>query len=173
MTPTARRETHAAMVRFADGDRLAFRQVFDALWPALLTLTTRALASRADAEDAAQRALLKVFDRIVDLDREHDGVAWAVTICGYEILTMRRQIHRRREDDAAIEPADGRPPADAVLVDVELRSAVHAAIALLPHRDREAIAGVLLGEPPTGETERKRRFRAIERLRAAWRKAHG
>jgi RNA polymerase sigma factor (sigma-70 family) len=172
MTPEARRETHAAMVRFADGDRSAFRQVFDALWPLLLALTSRSLASRADAEDAAQRAVLKMFDRIVDLDRERDGVAWAVTICGYEILTARRQLHRRRED-VVNEVLDPGPTVQDVLIDEELRRAVHDAIAALAERDRDALGGLLLGTRPVGETERKRRFRAIERLRAAWRKVHG
>jgi RNA polymerase sigma factor (sigma-70 family) len=161
------------MVRFADGDRSAFRPVFDALWPLLLALTSRALANRADAEDAAQRALLKVFDRIVDLDRERDGVAWAVTICGYEILTVRRQHHRRREDDVEIEPLDTTPSARDALLDEELRLAIRALVAEMSDRDRTALSALLLGSKPDSETERKRRFRAIERLRAAWRKAHG
>jgi DNA-directed RNA polymerase specialized sigma24 family protein len=83
------------MVRFADGDRGAFREVFDGLWPMSLALATRSLMQRADAEDVAQRAILKVFDRIVDLDRERDGVAWAMTITAFEVLTMRKQISAR------------------------------------------------------------------------------
>src|SRR2546430_146863 len=95
-TQDGRRVIHAAMVRFADGDRTAFRDVFDALWPAMLGLAMRGLP-RADAEDAAQRAILKVFDRIVDLDRTRDGVAWAMTIAAYEVMTSRQQQRRRRE----------------------------------------------------------------------------
>jgi DNA-directed RNA polymerase specialized sigma24 family protein len=102
MTPARRREVNAAMIRFADGDRAAFRVVFDALWPVLLAFTSRVLPVRADAEDAAQRALLKLFDRIADLDRDRDGVAWAITIASYEVLTIRRTRGRRREQEDAV-----------------------------------------------------------------------
>lgn len=175
MTPAARREINAAMIRFADGERAAFREVFDALWPVLLAFTARTLANRADAEDAAQRALLKVFARIADLDRGRDGVAWAITIASYEVLTIRRAHGRRREHavDALRATADGHALADERLSRDELIAAVRATIGELPARDRAALATLLDDQPAAGETERKRRFRAIERLRALWRKAHG
>lgn len=160
------------MVRFAEGDRGAFRDVFDALWPILLALATRSLPSRADAEDAAQCAMLKVFGRIVDLDRSRDGVAWAMTIAGFEVLTLRRQHQRRREDGAEVDLADQRPSAIEEILDEELRASLLAMIAETSQRDRAALSALLLGAKPTGEAARKRRFRAIERLRSMWRKAH-
>lgn len=175
MTPARRRQIHDAMVRFADGNRAAFREVFDALWPVLLAFTQRTLTVRADAEDAAQRALLKVFDRIVDLDRTRDGVAWAVTIAAYEVMTVRRQSTRRREQSAEvlIAVADGAPsPVDHVVRE-ELRDAVRAAIGELPERDQVVLAAALHDVVMSGETERKRRFRAFGRLRDLWRKTHG
>jgi RNA polymerase sigma-70 factor (ECF subfamily) len=173
MTRDERRRVHAAMVRFADGDRTAFRDVFDALWPVLLGVCARSLANRADAEDAAQRAMLKVFDRIVDLDPRRDGVAWAVTIAGYEVLTARRQQLRRREAGAAVDVVDAGPSVEDAVIAEDLRDAVRDVIARLPQRDQDALGGLLLGDTPRGEAERKRRFRAIDRLRSAWRKAHG
>lgn len=175
MTPACRRELHAAMLRFADGDRAAFREVFDVLWPVLLSFTGRTLVNRADAEDAAQRALLKVFDRIIDMDRARDGATWAITIAAYEVMTVRREQLRRREQsvELLVAVADGQlSPADRVVRD-DLHAAVRDAIGELPARDQAALAELLDEAPRSGETERKRRFRAIERLRALWRKAHG
>lgn len=175
MTPARRREIHDAMVRFADGDRAAFRAVFDALWPVLLSVTQRTLTIRADAEDAAQRALLRVFDRIADVDRARDGVAWAVTIAAYEVMTLRRQHMRRREQSAEvlIAVADGGPSPTDHVIGEELRAAVRAAIGELPERDQVVLVAALDEVATSGETERKRRFRAFGRLRALWRKAHG
>ena len=173
MNATERARLHAAMVRFADGDRAAFRDVFDGLWPMCLALATRSLAQRADAEDVAQRALLKVFDRIVDLDPGRDGVAWAMTITAFEVLTIRKQHTRRREQASAPDRVDDRPSAGEQLIAHELAPQVAAMIGELSDRDREALEAMLSGRTPRGETERKRRFRAVERLRAAWRKAHG
>lgn len=163
------------MVRFADGDRAAFREVFDALWPLCLAIATRALVHHADAEDTAQRALLKVFDRIVDLDRARDGVAWAMTLAAFEVLTTRKQRARRREDADAVgvEVIDDTPSARDLVLERELRDSVRAAIGELSELDQQALTLMLSGTTTRGETERKRRFRAIERLRAAWRKAHG
>jgi RNA polymerase sigma factor (sigma-70 family) len=173
MTGAERPRLQNAMIRFADGDRAAFRDVFDGLWPMCLALATRSLALRSDAEDVAQRALLKVFDRIVDLDRDRDGIAWAMTITAYEVLTLRKQRTRRREDDVEVDWIDAQPLAVEQLLERELYESVREIIGEMSDRDREALEAMLLGETPRGETERKRRFRAIERLRAAWRKAHG
>jgi DNA-directed RNA polymerase specialized sigma24 family protein len=177
MTPDQRRQIHDAMVRFADGDRTAFRTVFDGLWPVLLGISARSLAVRADAEDAAQHALLKVFSRIADMDRGRDGVAWAITIASFEVMTARRQRQRRREapDDALMATADHAPQADERVWRAQMNDAVRATVGGLAERDQVALAAWLDEAAPTAPTEtvRKRRFRAIERLRAAWRNAHG
>lgn len=173
MTSAERARLQNAMSRFADGERAAFREVFDGLWPMCLALATRSFAQRADAEDVAQRALLKIFDRIVDFDHSRDGIAWAMTIAAYELLTLRKQRIRRREADVEIDVIDARPLAAQQLIERELYENVHEIIGAMSARDQQALASLLLGETPRGETERKRRFRAIERLRAAWRKAHG
>jgi RNA polymerase sigma factor (sigma-70 family) len=173
MNVTERARLHAAMVRFADGERAAFRDVFDGLWPMCLALATRSLVQRVDAEDVAQRAILKVFDRIVDLDRNLDGVAWAMTITAFEVLTLRKQHLRRREDAVAADREDPRSAASDQLIEHELTTQVHALIGELSDRDRDALDAMLSGRTARGETERKRRFRAIERLRAAWRKTYG
>jgi RNA polymerase sigma factor (sigma-70 family) len=168
-----RARLHTAVVRFAGGDRASFREVFDGLWPVCLSLAKRTLHETADAEDTAQRAILKVFDRIVDFDRERDGVSWALTITAFEILTTRKQRMRRREDARELDVVDERPNASDMLLEQELRANVRDLIGEMLDRDREALEVLLSGEKPTGETARKRRYRALERLRAAWRKAHG
>jgi RNA polymerase sigma factor (sigma-70 family) len=176
MNAGQRREVHQAMVRFSDGDRDAFRAVFDGLWPALLSFARGMGLSEPDAEDAAQKALLRVFDQIADLDPGRDGVAWALTLTAYEVLTIRKQRSRRREaaGEALAAIRDERADPEALTLQVELHRRVHEAVGALEERDRAALALVLAdAEPSLGETARKRRYRAIERLRAWWGRAHG
>ena len=164
------------MVQFADGERAAFQPLFDALWPVLLAFTSRTLERGADAEDAAQAAMLKVFSRIADFDRGRDGVSWALGIAGYEVMTVRKQRARRREAGSGALDRLEQPGGDVAerLMNDELREAVLALVGELPERDRAALSYAFTGAaPPTNETSRKRRFRALERLRAAWRRAHG
>jgi RNA polymerase sigma-70 factor (ECF subfamily) len=176
MDAERRRQIQAWMVQFADGELAAFQPLFDALWPVLLAFTSRTLERRADAEDAAQAAMVKMFSRIADFDRGRDGVSWALGIASYEVMTVRKQRARRREaGSGALDRLEqhGADVEDGMMGD-ELRGAVLTLVGELPDRDQAALAYAFTGTtPPTDETSRKRRFRALERLRAAWRRAHG
>ena len=176
MTDEQRRDIHAAMVRLAHGDRDAFGLVFDGLWPHVHGFVMRAMPGNPDAEDLAQQTLLKIFARISDFDTGRDGVAWAFGIASYEIKTLRRQVQRRREvpdEDGMDRPARAHTP-EEVAIDRDLRAALIAALGELAAADRAA----LLNEGPDGSSSlspsawRKRRQRALERLRAVWRKRH-
>jgi RNA polymerase sigma factor (sigma-70 family) len=175
MDAEQRGELNTLLRQYADGERAAFQPLFDRLWPALLAFTRRAQGSQADGEDAAQQALLKVFARIVDFDRERDGLSWALAIAVYETMTIRKQRARRR-DAGEVPPTiqDERPNQEESAMRAELRAAVQEILGGLSPRDQEALAYLFTGaEPARDETARKRRFRALERLRAAWRRAHG
>jgi len=176
MDPDRRRQIQGWMVRFADGDRGAFQPLFQALWPVVLAFAAKGLERPADAEDAAQQAMLKVFARIVDFDRSRDGLSWALGIAGFEVMTIRKQRARRHETGPAVLAGvadDGSGVEDRVSAQ-ELGSAVIDLVGDLSERDQAALAHAFRGEsPPTDERSRKQRLRALERLRAAWRKVHG
>lgn len=172
----SRRDLHLAMVRFSDGDRTAFHTVFDGLWPILFAFTRGMRLGSADAEDAAQRALLLVFSRIADLDPERDGVAWALTLAAYEVLTIRKQQARRRETpaEALTETRDARPGPEEATIAEDLRRCLREAVGELKEADRVALEELLAdAELDPSERGRKRRYRASERLRTWWRRVHG
>jgi RNA polymerase sigma-70 factor (ECF subfamily) len=176
MDADRRRQLQAWMVQFADGDRAAFQPLFDGLWPVLLAFTSRALVPAADAEDVAQQVMLKVFSRIADFDRTRDGVSWALGIAAYEVMTLRRRRARRREHTGAtLERVDEEGSnLEERAIAGQLSRALRELVGELPERDRDALEFAFAGEPaPTGDTWRKRRLRAVERLRAAWRRAYG
>jgi RNA polymerase sigma-70 factor (ECF subfamily) len=161
--------------RLADGDRAAFHPLFVRLWPLLRGFAGRCLPP-AEAEDAAQEALLRVFARAVEFDRERDALAWVLGIAAYEIRTSRRRRQRRREqhDGALAALADpGRSPEDAALA-ADLERILGAALASLRPGDAETLLAYARGERPDlpGPTFRKRVERALGRLRGAWRLNH-
>lgn len=177
MDPETRRQIHDAIVRLAEGDRSVFPFVFDALWPRILRFVERAMPGRAEAEDLAQQALLKLFARIAEFDTSRDGVAWAFGIVAYEIRTLRRQEQRRREsphDAAAGRAADLSQSPEALAVLEDLTRALTAALGQLSTADREVLLADDTGEisAPSPSALRKRRQRALERLRTAWRRLH-
>jgi len=177
MDPHHRRQIHEAMVRLAEGDRSAFAFVFDELWPPILRFVERALPGRAEAEDVAQQALVKLFARIAEFDTGRDGVAWAFGIVSYEVKTLRRQEQRRREvryDAGADRIADRSQSPELRAIQDDLARALEAALGELAPADRALLVDGEVAMPgaPSATTLRKRRQRAIERLRSAWRKRH-
>jgi len=172
MNAPQRRAVNEAMVRLAGGERAAFDAVFAGLWPDLLAFVRAAMPSHPDAEDLAQQTLLKIFFRISDFDTARDGVAWAFGIAMYEVRTLRRTRGRRREvsGDAIAAAADRAPSPEEQAIDGDLRRALTGALGTLTEADREMLRGD--ARPALGVSAaawRKRRQRALERLRAIWR----
>jgi RNA polymerase sigma-70 factor (ECF subfamily) len=163
------------MKRLAQGDRTAIEPSFTALWPVLRTFSARALGNDADAEDAAQRAVTKLFTQVADFDPTRDAVAWALTIASYECRTIRRQRQRRREvaDDALLPLADSGGTPEGTAVERDLEAAVREIVKELRPEDAEAIfASVTEARPRNDATFRKRLERALGRLRLAWKAKH-
>jgi RNA polymerase sigma-70 factor (ECF subfamily) len=173
---TTRAEIDDALARLADGDRSAFDPMFSALWPIVLSLSTRMLGSGADAEDAAQQAMFKIFDRIGEYDRDRSGVSWALGIAAWECRAARTKRARRREDGAA-DPADG--PTDlaspeALVTERQLVAAAREILESLSVGEQETLRATFEEWPgASGPTFRKRRERAMARLRNAWRRIYG
>lgn len=97
MTPHERAALSADLALLADGDRSAFDRVFTRVWPVVFGFSTHFLGGAPEAEDAAQVALLKVFERVESYDRARDGLTWVLTIAAWECRTVRRRRQRRRE----------------------------------------------------------------------------
>jgi RNA polymerase sigma factor (sigma-70 family) len=169
----ARAELQRELTRLADGDRQAFETVFARLWPVVHALAARYLPA-IDVDDAAQNALLKLFERASEFDPERDAVAWAVGIAMWEIRTVRRRQWRRRDTgelDAtelvghAIDPEEG-------AIAANLAAAIGQTLATLSPEDRDALLRYARDERTAGAGFRKRLQRARTRMRAAWRLLH-
>jgi DNA-directed RNA polymerase specialized sigma24 family protein len=169
-----RTELRRLMGRLADGDRAVFGRVFALLWPRLRAFALRC-AGPADGEDAAQAAVLKVFSRASEYDRERDALVWALGIAAWECRTVRRKRDRRREEPALAlahvpSPMDGTPEDE--IIDRDLRAAAAEVLGTLRPLDIETLAAAGQGAA-RGATFRKRLERALSRFRLAWRARHG
>jgi RNA polymerase sigma-70 factor (ECF subfamily) len=168
-----RNELQRYLTRLADGDREAFRRVFDLAWPRARDVAQR-LLQPADAEDAAQATLLKLIQRASEFYPSRDALAWIVGIVTYECMTVRRKASRRRETGSAAlaTVADGGVGPDERTAAAELEQVALAALGELRPADRETVRAALFGDGAQGAmpaTFRKRLERAMTRLRAAWR----
>jgi RNA polymerase sigma-70 factor, ECF subfamily len=164
------------MARLADGDRSVFARVFELLWEPIRRFCLSLLRNEADAADAAQEAMQKILERAaVDYDRERAAMPWAMAIAGWECRTIARRRFRRRE---VVEQAAGERPgadAEAELVQRDLTRAAVAALGELSDADHETLVATFWDEAASasGATLRKRRERALGRLRSAFRRLYG
>lgn len=164
-----------SLAALADGDRDAFDPVFEIVWPVASRFAQRWLGEGPDAEDAAQQALMSVFARASEYDRERDGMRWVLGIVAYECRSARKRASRRRElvEDEAISVCAS--PEDEAC-EAQLRDALGCALEELEAIDREAIvASVLETSRPdvAPATFRKRLSRALCRLRRIWEVGYG
>ncbi|MEW5855743.1 MAG: sigma-70 family RNA polymerase sigma factor [Myxococcota bacterium] len=168
------------MTRLSQGDRSAFPPVFEALWPRLQRFTERMLPHRADAEDAAQAALLRIFNRAHEFDPSRPALPWALGIAAWECRTLRKKTQRRREtdDEATLDLASEGHSPEELTIRNNLTEAAARVLGELRPADVEALLTMAHGE--RGEhgglpaaTFRKRLERALQRLRTAWRTNHG
>lgn len=162
------------MARLADGDRAAFPRVFELLREPVHRLCRGLLKNEADAADAAQEAMQKIFERASDYDKTRPAMPWALAIAGWESRTLARRRTRRRETgDLGTDSASEHP--EEVFVRRNLTAAAISALGELSEADREALVATFWEEAASvsGATLRKRRERALDRLRTTIRRLYG
>jgi RNA polymerase sigma-70 factor (ECF subfamily) len=129
----------ALMRRVAGGDGGAFTELVDAYGPKLLAVARRLLGSRADAEDAVQRALLQTY-RAAGVYQPR----WAVSTWLYRILTnvCVDELRRRGVRAAHAATAASEPTASAfeTPTDAGRRIDMERALARVPREARVLLA---------------------------------
>ena len=165
----------ALVCRLADGDRAVFGAVFQRLWQPVFRLCRSMLTNDADAADAAQEAMEKILTRAQTYEPSRAALPWALAIAAYECRTTRRKRGRRREVPEETEPVSAAADAEDQFAHRELVQHVLAAIGELSESDRETLISTLLEEQASvgGSTLRKRRERALTRLRTTLKRLYG
>lgn len=163
------------VARLAEGDRSAFTPCFRALWPRVHGLCVTLLGHPQDADDAAQQAMEKVLTRAAEYDPGRPALPWALGIAAWECRTLRRRKLRRREaSEEILHDAASELDPDAELARGELGRLLHGAMGELSESDRDTLVRSYFqeAEGALSPTIRKRKQRALERLRLAFRRLY-
>jgi RNA polymerase sigma-70 factor (ECF subfamily) len=169
-----RTELTAWMKKLHEGDRAAARPVFDLLWPTLRAFARRTLGD-ADADDAAQQALSKIFAEVSRYDVTREALPWAFAITAWECRTTLRKHGRRREDGLVDDTHAAHTSSPELhVVAHEVEAELTRVLQTLSSIDRDTLMDVVTRTAPrdaraADATIRKRKQRALERLRTAWR----
>lgn len=129
----------ALLIAFGNGDRLAARVLTDRHAPRVIGYAARLLKDRAEAEDVAQDAMMRLW-KIAPEWRTGEA---KVTTWLYRVVTnlCTDRLRKKRGTglDEIAEPEDGKPSQDAVLMQKQRVAALDAALDTLPDRQREAV----------------------------------
>jgi len=130
------------MAAYAAGDTAAARELVTSFGPLALRLAVRMLGAGAEAEDVAQEAMLRLWKVAADWRAGEARIStWLYRVTSNLCTDRLRQ--RKRQADSWPEgfdpPDEGRAPPDARLQDASRSSALQAALAILPERQRTAV----------------------------------
>lgn len=129
----------ALMVLYSNGDMAAARLLADRHAPRLLAQANRLLRDRAEAEDVAQEAMLRLWKIAPDWRQGEAKVSTWLYRVAANLCTDRLRRRRGTGLDSIAEPADDKPTAEAAMQSDERSRALRAALDQLPERQRIAV----------------------------------
>lgn len=130
----------ALLVLYANGDTDAAATLTRRLVPVVLAHAYRLLGDRAEAEDIAQEAMLKLW-RIAPEWRQGEAkvTTWLYRVVANACTDRLRKSKRATPLDEAIEPVDETAGVAEQMQDKARNQALQEALASLPERQREAV----------------------------------
>lgn len=132
----------ALLVLYANGDAGGARLLTARLAPRILGYAARLLQDRAEAEDVAQDAMLRLW-RIAPEWRQGEAkvATWlyrvVTNLCNDRLRARQRRKLMALDDAPEIE--DGAAKPEALLMQADRLAALNAALSALPVRQREAV----------------------------------
>jgi RNA polymerase sigma-70 factor (ECF subfamily) len=129
-----------AMNRYADGDRVAFAEVYDGVAPCLLRWLERRTGDCALAQDVLQSTLLCMHDARGRFIRGARVLPWAYTIARRLLIDMLRRRHGESRYFEAMPEECIEPEAEGLAEAAETARCMAAAFEVLPERSREAFS---------------------------------
>ncbi len=143
------------VARFRAGDGVAFRGIVARYSPYLAAVARPFAADGDDLQDLLQQAWARIYERRGDFDGRGSLLGWAMAVCRRECLArLRREKtrtvaeYRYSDELRGIGDRDvgGEPGLRAE------RASLHAAVAALPPRQRDAVLLRILEGHSTRET---------------------
>jgi RNA polymerase sigma-70 factor, ECF subfamily len=138
-----RAEERALLLAAATGDHAAFERVYRRFRPLVEQWVQQYLADRSQVEEVVQDVFLEMWLLADRFDPAHSAFAWIKTIAGRRAIDRARKTRADRERELRIGSRDlvvvdhaTVERAESVLDRVEVRRA----LAVLPERQREAVA---------------------------------
>lgn len=129
----------ALLARVAEGDRVAFKRLYDVAAPQLFAVALGFLRRREQAEDLLQDAFLAIWQKAAQFAPDRgQPMAWMAMIVRHRAIDLLRKAHRRPQECAL----DAQAPETARAAEGALTDSgrdICKALANLPQAQRAAV----------------------------------
>ncbi|MDN5787372.1 RNA polymerase sigma factor [Pseudorhodobacter sp.] len=132
----------ALLVLYANGDPIAARVLADRHVARVMGYATRLLGDRAEAEDVAQEAMLRLWRIAPDWRQGEAKVSTWLYRVVTNLCTDRLRSRKRRRAvgfEDAPDLADDAPGVEVTMAEKQRIAALHDALETLPERQRQAV----------------------------------
>lgn len=137
--PRRRSTDDDLIVRLRNGEAAALEELLQREWSRLVSYAERLTGGPDDAEEAAQRAFVRLWRRRRHLREDGSLRALLYHSTRSIVIDLQRKRQRRRRARARMAPVRKRPPTpEERLREKELRGAIEDALSTLSPRRREA-----------------------------------
>ena len=133
------RSDEALLALYGRGDPMAARVLTGRLAPVALRVAYRMLGERAEAEDIAQEAMLRLWKQAPDWQAGGAKVSTWLYRVVTNLATDRLRRRRSVPLEAVPEPVDTAPGAVGRMVEADRAAALGLALLALPERQRQAV----------------------------------
>lgn len=133
------RSDEALLALYGRGDAGAARVLTLRLTPLAFRVAARMLGDRAEAEDVAQEAMLRLWSQAPDWQAGQARITTWLYRVAVNLATDRLRKRRGLPLDEAPEPVETTPGAVGRMIEAERAAALDAALMTLPERQREAV----------------------------------
>ncbi len=133
------RSDEALLALYGRGDAGAARVLTLRLTPLAFRVAARMLGDKAEAEDVAQEAMLRLWRQAPNWQGGQARVTTWLYRVAVNLATDRLRKRRGLPLDEAPEPVETAPGAVGRMIEAERAAALDAALMALPERQREAV----------------------------------
>lgn len=131
----------ALLARSGQGDRSAFKELYDATAGTLLGVAMQLLRERSRAEDALQDAYIQIWHKASEYNVQRGSVlGWLATIVRYRAIDMQRRDARLQTGASLPEMVDPQLSAEQLSAALEQASELKECMDRLSQSQRQSIA---------------------------------
>lgn len=136
----SKEEEKRLTARLKKGDKDAFRQLFESLFPVFLSFARKLLRDRTIAEDLVQNVFMRIWLNHETIDDSKDIRNYILVAVRNEVNGHLRRIHKKRYEELINEIPDETAGPETRMSDGAMIRDISTAISRMPDRRREVFS---------------------------------